>query len=96
MQERTLHRCTICGHMVCNLFCSQEDPDSSNKMERQHLQGDPRCSIQFEEISKTKESLQEQIWLHHDLASTMPSMRSEAEDSHGNMFHAMDVKGFNE
>ena len=85
-KKTTQHSCTICGHMVCNLFCSQADPDGSNEMKRQHLPGDPRCATQFEcpsceEKFKTKESLQEHIILHHDLSSTMPSMRSEAEDS---------------
>ena len=46
-EKTTQHRCTICGHMVCNLFCSQQDPDSSDEMQRRHLPGDPRCSIQL-------------------------------------------------
>ena len=66
--------------------CSQEDPDSSNEMQRQHKPGDPRCSTQFgcpscEERFNTKEGLQEHIVSHHDLSMTMPSMRSEADDS---------------
>lgn len=76
------HHCTICGKKVCNLFCSQPDPNCSNEMMRCHLPNDPRCiSSNFECPScemkfKSKTDLQK-----HDLSSSMPSMISEADDS---------------
>ena len=39
----TQHSCTKCLKPVCNLFCSEQDPNSSNEMVRRHKQNDPRC-----------------------------------------------------
>ena len=81
------HHCTICGKKVCNLFCSQPDPNCSNEMMRCHLPNDPRCiSSNFECPScemkfKSKTDLQRHISQKHDLSSSMPSMISEADDS---------------
>ena len=45
----TQHRCRKCDKPVCQLFCSDPDPNSSNVMHRVHKAGDSRCiQQQFE------------------------------------------------
>ena len=39
----TQHFCIICNKNVCNIFCSEQDPDSTNELRRRHRLNDPRC-----------------------------------------------------
>ena len=37
------HRCRLCSNVVCNLFCSIQDPTSDNQMHRIHKPGHWKC-----------------------------------------------------
>ena len=43
-QSTTQHVCTICQKKVCVIFCSEQDPDSFNKLSRVQKANGPRCS----------------------------------------------------
>ena len=81
------HLCALCGVKVCN-FCSVQNPDSTNEMDRQHTSDDPRCKNMSnlecpscERRFKTRSDLQDHIARQHNLSISMPSMISEANDS---------------
>ena len=72
---------------VCN-FCSVQNPDSTNEMDRQHTSDDPWCKNMSnlecpscERRFKTQSDLQDHIARQHDLSLSMPSLISEADDS---------------
>ena len=80
------HFCTLCGKKVCNIFCSEWDPNSSNEMRRKHKLNDPRCTvINFEcPTCDSKFQLQEDLEIHicsHENSFQMVSLVSEADDS---------------
>ena len=80
------HFCTLCGKKVCNIFCSEWDPNSSNEMRRKHKLNDPRCTvINFEcPTCDSKFQLQEDLEIHmssHETSFQMVSLVSEADDS---------------
>ena len=39
----TQHVCVLCGKKVCQIFCSEQDPNSTNEYHRKHKDNDPRC-----------------------------------------------------
>ena len=71
---------------VCNLFCSIQDPSSTNEMHRIHMPGDIRCISQYFECPTCNESfsssssLQNHISKEH-VQETSRSMISEANSS---------------
>ena len=40
----TQHVCSLCGKNVCQIFCSEQDPISTNEYHQKHKDNDPRCS----------------------------------------------------
>ena len=40
----TQHFCVLCEKKVCVIFCSVQDPNSTNEYTRKHRENDPRCS----------------------------------------------------
>ena len=80
------HFCTKCKLPVCNLFCSIQDPSSTNEMHRIHKPGDIRCISQCfecptcEESFSNSSSLQNHISKEH-VQETSRSMISEANSS---------------
>ena len=86
-ENTTQHFCSLCGEKVCNLYCSEMDPNTSNEMIRRHKPNDPRCKITSFECPSCDESFHEQSNLgshiaeKHDEASQMLSLVSEADDS---------------
>ena len=43
----TQHVCVLCGKNVCQIFCSEQDPNSTNEYHRKHKDNDPRCVEPF-------------------------------------------------
>ena len=77
------HFCRKCLKPVCNVFCSEQDPSSTNEMHRKHKEGDVRCiSSGFEcpMCSKkfmTQLELQSHIEIEHEQEQSL-SLLSEA------------------
>ena len=40
----TQHVCSLCGKKVRQIFCSEQDPNSTNEYHRKHKDNDPRCT----------------------------------------------------
>ena len=40
----TQHVCSLCGKKVCQIFCSEQDQNSTNEYHRKHKDNDPRCT----------------------------------------------------
>ena len=40
----TQHVCSFCGKKVCQIFCSEQDPNSTNGYHRKHKDNDLRCT----------------------------------------------------
>ena len=38
----TQHVCVLCGKNICQIFCSEQDPNSTKKYQRKHKDNDPR------------------------------------------------------
>ena len=80
------HKCRKCDQPVCNLFCSVQDPSSTNEIHIVHKQGDIRCGNQsFEcpscsKLFKTALMLQEHVEEGHPQVSSL-SLISEANSS---------------
>ena len=84
-QSTTQHFCTICQKKVCVIFCSEQDPDSSNELSRVHKANDPRCSslkLKCHICEKDEKSMFDSHMINHSETSYKDvSEISEADDS---------------
>ena len=53
-RESTQHHCQVCGKPVCQIGCTE--PIDDNEYRRKHLDGDPRCSVNTDQVNKRKAS----------------------------------------
>ena len=81
----TQHRCRKCSQLVCILYCSTPDPESTNEMHVVHKPGDTRCTGQGFEcptcgtIFETAEELQHHIENNHEQESAMSLISHNTE-----------------
>ena len=86
-ENTTQHFCILCSKKVCNIFCSEPDPDTSNEMRRRHKANDPRCKAAMLECPscEARFSVQSELENHisrkHESSNKSLSLISEADDS---------------
>ena len=86
------HECRLCGKAVCNLKCSEQDPNSDNEQHRIHKQGDGRCTrkdqdgMQFtcpkcDDTFNYVDSFNEHMEKKHDSDRSFPSLSLVSDGS---------------
>ena len=85
------HKCRLCGIPVCNLKCSEQDPNSDNEQHRIHKQGDERCVKIYqneiftcpkcEEVFIDVHYFNEHMEMKHDNDKSFPSLSLASDGS---------------
>ena len=83
----TQHVCILCGKKVCQIFCSKQDPNSSNEYQRKHMENDPRCTpMKFncpfcDEEFVNKNNFDDHMNNHNETSYEEITQLSSSEDS---------------